>query len=440
MGAILEQLRGLFGAKDEAPVRSPPVARKTGLGAAHPICFIVDDEPAVCHFLSAAAAECMAQPESFSSIKRLSAGLSKRTPALVFLDVSLADSDGIDGLRLLAQSEFPGLVALMSGGDMLDEIRLIGEEYSLRMLSPLAKPLDPGAVKNVFDLLRSDDSATTPLAVDLAEALQRSWIEFWYQPKIDLKKMRLAGAELLARVNHPDHGVLAPGTFIPNADPHSLLRLTGLALGEALRAGVEFSEARLPLRLSVNMPISALVQLDVPALVRDYHRGRDGWPGLILEITDDRALDYVGGVREIAIQLRLWGVLLSLDDFGHACLSLSRIKSVPIYELKIGPSFASNCSSDRSNAALCQTIVDLGHRFGCAVCGQGIETADELRALHQMGCDFGQGFLLAAPMPKDRFLESLQRRTGQPSRIAPPQAPGSAGHPASTRSRGSRAH
>src|SRR5262249_16301917 len=106
-----------------------------------------------------------------------------------------------------------------------------------------------------------------------------------------------------------------------------------------------------------------------------------------------------------------------IDDFGHAYSSLARIKSLPVAELKIDSSLASNCAVDKRNAALCQTIVDLAHRFGCLACAEGIDTMDGLRALSAMGCDYGQGFLLAAPMPKKQLIQTLQQRTRQ-ARIA----------------------
>jgi EAL domain-containing protein (putative c-di-GMP-specific phosphodiesterase class I) len=383
------------------------------------VCFIVDDEPAICQFLSSAATACTVTPESFPSIKRMSAGLSKRTPGIVFLDISLEGSDAIDGLRVLAKFKFPGLVQLISGADreLLDDVRHVGQQYSLRMLPPLSKPLDPDRVKTVFGLLRSQGDAAVPDGVDLKEALQQSWLEFWYQPKIDLRKKMLAGAELLARVKHPIHGVVGPNTFIPTADKHSLFRLTEHALHEALRAGIEYSEAGFNLRLAVNTPASALLQLRVPAIVREYHPVRDDWPGLTLEVTEDEILNDPVFINEIAIQFKLYGVLLSIDDFGHAHSSLARIKSLPVAELKIDSSLTSNCAVDQRNAALCQTIVDLAHRFGCLACAEGIDSMDELRALNAMGCDYGQGFLLAAPMPKKQLIRTLQQRARQ-ARIA----------------------
>jgi EAL domain-containing protein (putative c-di-GMP-specific phosphodiesterase class I) len=316
---------------------------------------------------------------------------------------------------VLAKSKFQGLVQLISSAErtLLEDVCRVGEQYSLRMLPPLSKPLDPSVVRGVLGLLRSESETSAPDAVDIKEALQHSWLEFWYQPKIDLQKRMLAGAELLARIKHPVHGILGPNTFIPTADKHSLFRVTEHALHEALRAGIEYSEAGFNLRLAINAPVSALMQLRVPAIVREYHRTRDGWPGLILEVTEDEILDDPRFANEIAIQLKLYGVLLSIDDFGHAYSSLARIKSLPVAEVKIDSSFASNCAADQRNAALCKTVVDLAHRFGCLACAEGIETMDELRALREMGCDYGQGFLLAAPMQKSQLVQTLQQRVRQ---------------------------
>jgi len=399
------------------------------------ICFIVDDEPAVCQFLSSTAMACATESESFSSINRLSAGLSKRTPGLIFLDIALEGSDAIDGIRVLAKTKYQGFVQLISGAQrwILEDVRHVGEQYSLRMLPPLPKPLDTNAVKGILGLLRSESDTAAPDSVDLKEALQHSWLEFRYQPKIDLQKRILAGAELLASIKHPVHGILGPNTFIPAADKHSLFRLTEHALHEALRAGIEYSEAGFNLRLAIKTPVSALKQLRVPAVVREYHRANGGWPGLILEVTEDEILDDPRFANEIAIQLKLYGVLLSIDDFGHAYSSLARIKSLPVAELKIDSSFAANCAADQRNAALCQTVVDLAHRFGCLACAEGIETVDELRTLREMGCDCGQGFLLAAPMQKSELIGTLQQRARQAraaSRTGPPALAPSKGAPA----------
>src|SRR5712671_358359 len=128
MWPILDELSSLFGAKDEAGAIDTSAGTRRASDLAQSICFIVDDEPAICRFLSAAATASATLPESFSSIKRLSAGLSKRVPGLVFLDISLEGSDAIEGIRLLAKSRFAGLVQLISGADreLLDDVRRIG--------------------------------------------------------------------------------------------------------------------------------------------------------------------------------------------------------------------------------------------------------------------------------------------------------------------------
>src|SRR5439155_24727401 len=101
------------------------------------------------------------------------------------------------------------------------------------------------------------------------EALCRGWIEFWYQPKIDLRKKQLAGVEVLARACHPQFGILAPSAFLPGAAESELIALSENALASALETGVNFCKLGLNLRFSVNIPLNALVKLAIPDIVRN---------------------------------------------------------------------------------------------------------------------------------------------------------------------------
>src|SRR5439155_19907319 len=107
--------------------------------------------------------------------------------------------------------------------------------------------------------------------------------------------------------------------------------------------------------------------------------------------------------------------------------SFSSLRELPFVELKLDHSFVRNCATDATNAAICQTAVDLAHRFGSAAVAEGIENAPDLQALMVMGCDFGQGALIAPAMPQERFLELLLTRTGkvrpQPATPAAPADP-----------------
>jgi CheY-like chemotaxis protein len=190
-----------------------------------PLCFVVDDEPGICHFICATLDDLGIGSASFGSVSQLFEGLTQRRPDFIFLDVSLERSDAVDALRGLSERNFGGVIQLISGLDhaLLADIRRVGEERSLRMLPPLKKPFGVDAVRAIVgeqrldNSSRADPSAEPPVnpLVTLAEALRQDWVEFWYQPKIDLRRRRLLGVEALARIRRPDGVVLMPGQFLP---------------------------------------------------------------------------------------------------------------------------------------------------------------------------------------------------------------------------------
>ena len=250
--------------------------------------------------------------------------------------------------------------------------------------------------------------------IEIGEALRNNWFEIWYQPKIDLKRKCLAGAEALARIRHPTLGVLLPGSFLPAATEESVIMLTEHALLTTLRAWSTFDAAGFNLHLAINVPVSVLLKLPIPALVRENRPKGDHWPGLILEVTEDQIVRDIALAHEIATQLRVSGITIAIDDFGAGYSSFSSLRELPFAELKLDNSFVKNCASDATNAAICQTAIDLAHRFGSAAVAEGIETAADLQALLMMGCDFGQGVLIAPPMPQERFIDLLRQRMNKP--------------------------
>ena len=98
------------------------------------------------------------------------------------------------------------------------------------------------------------------------------------------------------------------------------------------------------------------------------------------------------------------------------------MRDLPFSELKVDNSFVKDCAVDANNAAICQTAIDLAHRFGSVAVAEGIESMADLQALVAMGCDFGQGMLVVPPMPKERFLDLLHQRTNKPRPRTPPVA------------------
>jgi EAL domain-containing protein (putative c-di-GMP-specific phosphodiesterase class I)/ActR/RegA family two-component response regulator len=402
-------------------------ATETPAACGAPICFIVEDEPGIRQVITYSLHDYGIATKEFDNAPAVLNALEHISPSLCFLDVSLEGSDAIDVIRGLAQHNYRGPVQLMSGKDpaLLEEIRRVGERHSLCMLSVLSKPFRAEAVRKIVrehcgeQLMQATraSSGTTSSVVpmpgpgfDLDQMLREKWLQLWYQPKIDMRQRSLAGAEGLVRGIHPEHGIVPPGAFLPNAAEDSMLRLTETVLLTAMRDWEDFSKHGFTLRMALNVPVSALVKLPIAMLVRENRPKSEKWPGLILEVTEDQIVRDIPLAHEIATQLKIYNIVLAIDDFGTGYSHLARLRELPFAELKLDRNLVMNCGEDETNAALCQTGIDLAHRFGSKAVAEGIEKNTELEALLKMGCDLGQGFLFAPPMAKDRFISLLKQR------------------------------
>jgi EAL domain-containing protein (putative c-di-GMP-specific phosphodiesterase class I) len=246
--------------------------------------------------------------------------------------------------------------------------------------------------------------------VTLGDVLRKNWFDLWYQPKIDLRTRRLVGAEALVRARRPDGSMISPGAFLPGATEEDLLALTERVILTSLRDWEDYAAHGASVKLAVNVPVSAFEKLPLAQILREERPMAENWPGLVLEVTEDEAVKDLKIANDVADQLREMHCTLALDDFGNAYSSLARLRQLPFGELKIDRSYVTNCHTDRFNAGLCETIVELSKRFGLKTVAEGIETTHESHKLQGIGCDVGQGYLFARPMSKDQFLGTLDRR------------------------------
>lgn len=382
-------------------------------GKTSPLCFIVDEELSIRHFLSLVLQGQGIDTEEFRDYEAFRHALSHRTPDLVFVDVPLESSEAIASIVALGKHSYAGAVQLISnrGSAVLEHVRNIGEHHRLRMLPALKKPFDTVAIGNIVQELKLGDPPPVAARVGLDEALGNGWIEFWYQPKIDLRRKKLVGAEAFARVRHPEHGVLPPTAFMPGADEAGLIGLSERALKKVLATGRNFSKLGLNIRFAVNIPLDALVKLPMIDIVQQYRSAGEAWPGLIIDVTEEQIVTELALANRLATQLRDYNILLAIDDFGRGYSSLARLKELPFAELKLDRSLVTDCGTNKVNAPLCKMVIDLAHNFGSIAVAIGIEKASEVIALVSMGCDYGQGFLLGQPMPEERFISLLRQRS-----------------------------
>jgi EAL domain-containing protein (putative c-di-GMP-specific phosphodiesterase class I)/CheY-like chemotaxis protein len=408
-------------------------------------CFVVDDEEDICQLISRTLARYGVTSSGFTTAQAAIDSLNFASPSVIFLDITLEGSDGVDALRWLGEVSYPGVVQLVSGqsSEVLDNVKKIGERHGLRMRPPIRKPFRSAAIQAVIEeeRLATVQPSPPPLSpasmempvetnapakaveqpparVSLREALRHGWVEFWYQPKLDLQKLTPVGAEGLARVRHPTLGIIEPAAFLADAAEVDLAVLGGLGIETALRDWSVFARHGLNLKIAVNMSAAGLELVPVAALIRQHRPQTESWPGLILEVTENDAVHDMARMHELAIQMGLYQVSLSIDDFGAGYCSLARLRDLPFAEVKLDRSFVQNCATDERNRNICQATIELGHRLGAKVVAEGIEQKAELQALVRMGCDLGQGFLFSRPVERDRLLTMLAPPPQRTDRLA----------------------
>jgi len=261
-----------------------------------------------------------------------------------------------------------------------------------------------------------DRDASGKPKVTLAKALQRGWLELWYQPKVAFQNTaQVVGAEGLIRVRHPALGIIGPGGFLPGASDDDMLAMTERVIVTALRDWDDVAAYGMgALQLSVNVPASAFVRLPIVRLISEGRPSAQEWPGLILEVTEDQVVNDLDMANDVASELREMNCGLAIDDFGAGYSSLARLRQLPFTELKIDRAYVANCDSDRMMAGVLESIVELARRFDLKSVAEGVETPRESHKLQGIGCNIGQGFLFAKPMAKEEFLAKFGRRISVP--------------------------
>lgn len=247
-------------------------------------------------------------------------------------------------------------------------------------------------------------------ATELAQAAARGQLELHYQPLVDLRNNRIAGAEALLRWRHPSLGLLPPGQFIPLAESSGLMPEIGAwVLGEACRQMHDWQAlAWRPFRLAVNVSASQVG----PAFDADVKRVLAGadLPAELLEIELTESVAFGNPALFATFDaLRATGVRFAADDFGTGYSCLQHLKCCPITTLKIDQSFVAKLPDDARDQTIVQAVIQLAHGLGMDVVAEGVETPDSLAWLRQAGCDTVQGFLFAKPMSAAAFVGFVNR-------------------------------
>jgi len=236
--------------------------------------------------------------------------------------------------------------------------------------------------------------------------LEHKQFELHYQPKIDLRTKQLAGAEALIRWRHPERGLLFPAEFLRPVENTELdIEIGDWVIATALAQIDRWHHAGLNIEVSINISAHHLEFRGFAEKLRQHlAHYPDLPPGrLQIEVLETVALKDIAIVRDVIEACCKFGVRFALDDFGTGYSSLSYLSSLPVDVLKIDQSFVRDMIEDKGDMAIVQGIIALAQAFDRQTVAEGIETEAQYRALLDMGCEIGQGYGIARPMPADEL-------------------------------------
>jgi diguanylate cyclase (GGDEF)-like protein/PAS domain S-box-containing protein len=285
-----------------------------------------------------------------------------------------------------------------------------------------AKSRGRGTYAIFDDKMGSDAIERLELDTSLRRAIEREEFHLLYQPQIDLRTGQIVGFEALVRWQTPNQQAVSPGSFIPLAEETGLILTIGRwVLREACRQGRDW-QARYPDAppcVSVNLSSR---QFQHPRLVDDVAAALEDSglhpANLLLEITESGLMEAGGQNVSMLQRLKTLGVRLAIDDFGIGYSSLSYLKHFPVDVLKIDRSFVERLGENPEDAAIVQTVTTLAHTLGMEVTAEGVETREQFAQLRTLGCDHGQGYLFARPIPASDANTMIDRYAARRSAMA----------------------
>ncbi len=259
-----------------------------------------------------------------------------------------------------------------------------------------------------------DTSSVTQITMiaDLHKAVEEKQFELHYQPKIDLATKRTTSVEALGRWQHPERGNVPPSIFIPALESSELIdQYTYTIIEKALTQIKQWQSQNINIKIAVNISTLTLNNSDFIIRIEQMVAHKKYGQQLIFEITENSFLSEYDKLSETLSRLRYLGINLSIDDYGTGFSSLSRLKKLPVNELKIDQTFIKDMDHDKDDEVIVLSTIDLAHNLGLTVVAEGVETNSTLSCLQKLGCDIVQGYYISRPVPIEQLNAFLLNET-----------------------------
>jgi EAL domain-containing protein (putative c-di-GMP-specific phosphodiesterase class I) len=348
-------------------------------------------------------------------------------PDLMIVDLEMPAMDGVELIEQLHRRQLLIPLIVFSSRELvlIQAVETMARNLGLPTLASIQKPLRLAALKSALEgfgqqcgatgaAVRNGMAPTIPVQA-LADAIAAGEIDVHYQPKVDMQTGIVRGVEALARWKHSELGFVRPDQFIALAEREGLIHaLTLSVMARALAQAARWNAHGLKMSMAINLSpqlleLPGLVQ-QIADLVTQHGLQTDQ---VVLEITESSVVDCMGVALGVLARLRLKGLGLSIDDYGTGFSSMQQLARIPFTELKIDRSFVHEASRRTNLRVILQSALDMARQLGLVTVAEGIETLEDWRLVQACGCNVGQGYLIARPMPAEelpQWLKSHQAR------------------------------
>lgn len=340
--------------------------------------------------------------DEFAILLRLDRGLEDAIQAAERIRAALSEPFRLSELEIRVDCAVG--CALLAGGEELPEEALRNAQFALK------RAKDSGAIQIYEPNQARAARRRFSIETELRRAVETGGLRLAMQPIIDLETGEIPGFEALARWNHRTRGPIAPTEFIGVAEESGLIVPLGRwALESALQTLSEWDEKAkraLPVSVSVNLSAIQIARDDIAAIVAEL-LARFGIAGerLTLELTESAIVQDPKRAAEVLAALKQLDVRVAMDDFGTGYTSLAYLQRLPIDVLKIDRSFVRGMLADADSVAIVRAILSLANALGMETTAEGIDTAELVPALRELGCSHGQGFHFARPLEPAAALD-----------------------------------
>jgi len=316
-------------------------------------------------------------------------------------------SAGIEahGLKLQAYLTF---ATIELGGCSTVKVQCDAAEALQRLDFALfkARQRGQGAVEHFDDKMEAALNQRVLIEALLAEGIHKSQIVPYFQPFIDLESDQITGFEILARWEHPEHGLIMPVDFIPIAQDTGLLGALTLSILRQACVAAKNWPAHINMAINIS-PTDLSNEAMMKSFTEILHETGIDPNRLEIEITESAFVEEVDDITSAIAKLKELGVSVSIDDFGTGYSSLHHLRILPFDKIKIDQSFVKDMETNPESKAIVEMIIGLGKSLGLPITAEGIEDGQNRDLLKELGCSLGQGYLFAKAVPAYQVEELI---------------------------------